>query len=128
MSNGLAFVLDHFGDLPSRVNHDLVEVQPLVNAEDVELLKIMIERHYERTGSRRTQELLGAWDEALPKFRKVAPPDMPGQADPMSEVRHHLRSLREELGIADGSVPAQAFHKAPAIPGLTTNPWSKPMN
>ena len=128
MSNGLAYVLDHFGDLPSRVNHDLVEVQPLVNAEDVELLKIMIERHYERTGSRRTQELLGAWDEALPKFRKVAPPDMPGQADPMSEVRHHLRSLREELGIVDGSVPAQAFHKAPAIPSMTTNPWSKPMN
>ena len=46
----------------------------------------------------------------------------------MSEVRHHLRSLREELGIVDGSVPAQAFHKAPAIPSMTTNPWSKPMN
>ena len=67
------FVLDEFGDLPSRVNHDLVEIQPVAQADDMELLKTMIERHYERTGSRRAQELLGAWEEALPKFQKVVP-------------------------------------------------------
>ena len=93
MSNGLAYVLDEFGDLPARVNHDLVEIQPVVHADDMELLKMMIERHYERTGSRRAQDLLGAWEEALPKFRKVVPRVMHGLAD--AEVRKHLGSLRE---------------------------------
>jgi glutamate synthase (NADPH/NADH) large chain/glutamate synthase (ferredoxin) len=119
MSNGLAYVLDEFGDLPPRVNHDLVEIQPVELAEDVELLKTMIERHYERTGSRRAQELLGAWEESLPKFRKVAPRDVP---DPMSEVRHHIQSLREEMVDVDVSVPVQASHDAPTVPSLTTNP------
>ena len=120
MSNGMAYVLDEYGDLPSRMNHELVEMRPVVDPGDIELLKTMIERHYERTGSRRAQELLGGWEEALPKFRKVAPRDAPGQADPMSEVHHHLRSLREEVGLVDGSVPVQA-HEVPTAPSLTTN-------
>ena len=121
MSNGMAYVLDEYGDLPSRMNHELVEAQPMADADDVELLKTMIERHYERTGSRRAQELLGGWEEALPKFRKVAPRDVPGQADPMSEVHHHLRSLREEVGLVDGLVPVQAHEVPTAAPSLTTN-------
>ena len=90
------------------MNHDLVEMQPVVAPEDIELLQTMIERHYERTGSRRAQELLGDWEEALPKFRKIAAREVPGQADPMAEVGHHLRSLREEVGLVGASVPAQA--------------------
>ena len=120
MSNGMAYVLDEYGDLPSRMNHDLVEMQPVVDPEDIELLKTMIERHYERTGSRRAQELLGGWEEALPKFRKIAPRDVPGQADPMSEVHYHLRSLREEVGLVEVSVPVQT-HPVPTTPSLTTN-------
>ena len=108
MSNGMAYVLDEYGDLPSRMNHDLVEKQAVVHPEDIELLRTMIERHYERTGSRRAQELLGAWEEALPKFRKIAPRDVLGQEDPTSEVRHHLRSLREEVGLVDGPALVQA--------------------
>jgi len=104
MSNGLVYVLDEFGDLPSRMNHDLVEMQPMEHPEDIELLKIMIARHYERTGSRRARELLGGWDEALPKFRKVAPRDVPEQMDPLAEVREHLESLRKEVGLVGGSV------------------------
>ena len=122
MSNGLAYVLDEFGDLPARMNHDLVEMQPVEHAEDVELLKTMIERHYERTGSRRAQELLGDWEDVVPKFRKVAPREVPGQADPMSEVRHQLSSLREEVGVVDESVPLKASHNVPTVPSLTTNP------
>ena len=106
MSNGMAYVLDEYGDLPSRMNHELVKMRPVVDPEDIELLKTMIVRHYERTGSRRAQELLEAWEEALPKFRKVAPRDASGQADPMSEVHHHLRFLREGAGLVELSMPA----------------------
>ncbi len=114
MSNGMAYVLDAYGDLPSRMNHDLVEMQPVVHPEDIELLKTMIERHYERTGSRRAQELLSAWDEALPKFQKVAPRDWPAEADPMAEVRHHLQCLREEVGMVDGAVRGPTHNVATA--------------
>ena len=120
MSNGMAYVLDEYGDLPSRMNHDLVEMQAVVHPDDIELLKIMIERHYERTGSRRAQELLSAWEEALLKFQKVAPRDVPGEADPMSEVRYHLRRLREEAGHVEVSVPAQA-PPVPAARSMSTN-------
>ena len=91
-----------------------------MHPEEIELLKTMIERHYERTGSRRAQELLGAWAEALPKFRKVAPQEVPGEADPMSEVHYHLRRLREEVGILEVSVPVPT-HPMPTTRSLTTN-------
>ena len=120
MSNGMAYVLDEYGDLPSRMNHDLVEMQAVVHPDDIELLKTMIERHYERTGSRRAQELLGAWEEALLKFQKVAPREVPGEADPMSEVRYHLRRLRAEVGHVEVSVPAQA-PPVPAARSMSTN-------
>jgi glutamate synthase (ferredoxin) len=119
MSNGVAYVLDEYGDLPSRLNHDLVEIQPVTHAEDIELLKVMIERHYERTGSRRAEELLGDWEETLPKFRKIAPRVVPRQDDPMSEVRRHLRSLEEEVGLVNGTAPVKA-HNVPTKPSLTT--------
>ena len=119
MSNGMAYVLDEYGDLASRLNHDLVEIQPVTHAEDIELLKVMIERHYERTGSRRAQELLGGWEQALAKFRKIAPRAVTGQDDSMSEVRRHLRSLEEEVGRTNGAVPVQA-QNVPTAPSLTT--------
>ena len=119
MSNGMVYVLDEYGDLPSRLNHDLVEIQPVTEAEDIELLKVMIERHYERTGSRRAQEPLSGWEQALPKFRKIAPRAVLEQDDPMSEVRRHLRSLEEEVGVVNGAVPVHALN-VPTAPSLTT--------
>jgi len=79
----------------------------------------MIERHYERTGSRRAEELLGDWEETLPKFRKIAPRVVPRQDDPMSGVRRHLRSLEEEVGLVNGTAPVKA-HNVPTEPSLTT--------
>ena len=119
MSNGMAYVLDPYGDLPSRMNHDLVEIQPMTHAEDIELLKVMIERHYERTGSRRAQELLSDWEEALPKFRKIGPRPVPGQDDPMAEVRRQLRSLEEEVGLVNGEVPVEV-RNVPSARSLST--------
>ena len=119
MSNGVAYVLDEYGDLSARLNHDLVEMQPVTEAEDVELLKVMIERHCERTGSRRAQELLSSWEEALPKFRKIAARPI-GEDDPMSEVRSHLRSLEEEGGLVNGAASAKAQSAATAT-SMTTS-------
>ena len=69
---------DEYGDLPSRMNHELVEMQAVEHLDDIELLKTMIERHYERTGSRRAQELSVLGKKPCPSSGKSLPGTCPG--------------------------------------------------
>jgi glutamate synthase domain-containing protein 2/glutamate synthase domain-containing protein 1/glutamate synthase domain-containing protein 3 len=73
MSGGLAFVLDEAGDLAQRVNRELVEIGPLVDAEDRALLRGLVVRHARRTGSVRAARLLSRWERALSRFVAVVP-------------------------------------------------------
>ena len=82
MSGGIAYVLDERNDFQSRCNREMVELTRLVKTaeseplvEEIELLKDMIFRHAEYTGSHRATRLLLAWDEWLPKFVRVIPHD-----------------------------------------------------
>ena len=70
MSNGVAYVLDDDGTLEKRVNPEMVEPTAL-NAEDEELLSLLVEEHLTRTGSTRARDLLGAWRFTLRRFVKV---------------------------------------------------------
>jgi glutamate synthase domain-containing protein 3 len=72
MSNGVAYVLDEAGTLASRVNLDMVSVEPL-DAEDEELLLQLVREHGERTVSPRARALLVDWDRWRNGFRKVVP-------------------------------------------------------
>jgi glutamate synthase domain-containing protein 3 len=74
MSNGIAYVIDEAGTFPSRVNHDMVVLDQLVE-DDVELLRRLIREHEEKTASARARNILVRWDEFLPLFRKVMPKD-----------------------------------------------------
>jgi glutamate synthase domain-containing protein 2/glutamate synthase domain-containing protein 1/glutamate synthase domain-containing protein 3 len=78
MSGGIAFVLDEQGDLPARLNPALVAHEQLAEAVEIELLRVMIQRHYERTASARARRLLAAWPRALPLFWRVAPKEAAG--------------------------------------------------
>jgi len=73
MSGVLAFVLDEAGDLAQRVNRELVEIGPLVDAEDRALLRGLVVRHARRTGSVRAARLLSRWERALSRFVAVVP-------------------------------------------------------
>ena len=73
MTGGIAFILDPEEHLPQRYNPAVVELTRVEDAEDQSLLKSMITRHVELTGSQQAQELLSNWDEILPSFWKVAP-------------------------------------------------------
>ena len=73
MTGGVAFVLDERGEFPHRYNPQLVVVEPLQAAEDVELVRAMVLRHLELTGSPRAETVLARWDILLPKFWKVHP-------------------------------------------------------
>jgi glutamate synthase (NADPH/NADH) large chain/glutamate synthase (ferredoxin) len=94
MSNGVAYVLDERGDFPSKLNPELVGLQRIQRAEDNEILRALIERHHELTGSARAADILGRWDEFQPLFWKVAPHYALTEEGPMTVVQRHLESLR----------------------------------
>ncbi|OPZ26789.1 MAG: Ferredoxin-dependent glutamate synthase 1 [Lentisphaerae bacterium ADurb.BinA184] len=73
MSGGLAFVYDPDNSFDGRCNLDMVDLEPVREPDDTELLRQMIGRHAELTGSARAQALLADWHAALPCFVKVFP-------------------------------------------------------
>ena len=74
MSGGVAYVLDQAGDFATRCNTQMVFLEK-PEAEDQALLKAMIERHLEYTGSARAEAILSDWEGHLPRFVKVMPQD-----------------------------------------------------
>ncbi len=75
MSGGFAYVWDETGEFSSvRCNRASVDLEPL-EPEDAALVKELICRHKELTGSRRAQHVLDHWEALQPKFVKVFPHD-----------------------------------------------------
>jgi glutamate synthase domain-containing protein 2/glutamate synthase domain-containing protein 1/glutamate synthase domain-containing protein 3 len=77
MSGGVAFVLDQDGTFPNRLNRELVRAERLTDADEIEALRALIQRHLELTGSERASELLRGWSTQLGLFWKVAPKAVP---------------------------------------------------
>jgi glutamate synthase (ferredoxin) len=75
MSGGLAFVLDETGDFRSRCNLGMVDLEPLMDTEDVELVKDLLARHIRFTQSPVAARLLVDWERSQSKFVKVIPQD-----------------------------------------------------
>jgi glutamate synthase domain-containing protein 2/glutamate synthase domain-containing protein 1/glutamate synthase domain-containing protein 3 len=73
MSGGLAYVLDEHNTLPTHVNSGMVGLERVTTATNEQLLKAMIERHYDLTKSPKAKSLLNNWQASLGKFWKVAP-------------------------------------------------------
>ncbi len=73
MSGGLAFVLDEFGELQKRCNTAMVQLGPVTDSTDRELLRHLVEQHARFTGSARAKRELGRWDIAQRHFVAVVP-------------------------------------------------------
>ncbi|HWQ53684.1 MAG TPA: glutamate synthase large subunit [Bryobacteraceae bacterium] len=74
MSGGIAYVLDEAGDFAGkRCNLAGVDLEPVVESVDIELLQSTIARHAEATGSPRARWVLENWATMLPRFIKVFP-------------------------------------------------------
>jgi glutamate synthase (NADPH) large chain len=74
MSGGIAYVFDPDEVFASRVNYEMVELQPLADA-DRTFLEDTIRRHRDLTGSEVAARILADWDVASTSFRKVMPKD-----------------------------------------------------
>jgi glutamate synthase (NADPH/NADH) large chain len=75
MSGGTAFVLDEDQLFDNKCNLEMVDIEPVVLASDMERLRGLVERHKEYTGSEHASRLLRDWAEAAPRFVKVMPID-----------------------------------------------------
>jgi glutamate synthase domain-containing protein 2/glutamate synthase domain-containing protein 1/glutamate synthase domain-containing protein 3 len=74
MSGGIAYVYDEVGDFSTRrCNRTSVDLEPLVSKEDVDLVRGLLERHRDLTGSPRAAWILEHWADAQPRFIKVFP-------------------------------------------------------
>ncbi len=74
MSGGIAYVLDHDGDFASRLNDEMVVIDEMT-AADRDVVRDVVARHHELTGSAVAAGLLASWTVAVSRFRKVMPLD-----------------------------------------------------
>jgi glutamate synthase (NADPH/NADH) large chain len=85
MSGGIAYVLDRDGTFPSRVNREMVELEPLSRIDQSEL-KDLVLKHLEETDSTVAERLLAGWDREVERFVKVMPRDYKRVLSAMKEA------------------------------------------
>jgi glutamate synthase domain-containing protein 3 len=76
MSGGVSFVLDEKDRFEKLCNMDMVGLEAVESEEDEALLRGMIEKHLEWTGSATAKRVLDEWEAILPKFIKIMPNDL----------------------------------------------------
>jgi glutamate synthase (NADPH/NADH) large chain len=75
MSGGVAYVLDVGRTFPLRCNSEMVDLEPLEDEDDLDIVRALITEHREQTGSRVATRVLDDWAHAVKRFVKVMPRD-----------------------------------------------------
>jgi glutamate synthase (NADPH/NADH) large chain len=94
MSGGIAFVYDPDGDFQTRCNLQMVELDKLEEPEDLDLVRGLIERHREYTGSEVAKRMLSEWPAIAAHFVKVMPTDY------KRAIAQQLDSAKQEVQAA----------------------------
>jgi glutamate synthase domain-containing protein 3 len=103
MSGGIAYVLDADGTFERRCNLDMVDLEPLLEAEDVNFVHVALMKHATMTRSRYAARLLDEWATLRRRMVKVMP-------------REYKRALAAEAKRrADAMTVAVPVHAAPAM-------------
>jgi glutamate synthase (ferredoxin) len=75
MSGGIAYVLDAAGDFARRCNKEMVDLETLVDADEIDLVQNLIMKHVAVTGSTYVERLLSDWAGLQARLVKVMPRD-----------------------------------------------------
>jgi glutamate synthase (ferredoxin) len=75
MSGGIAYVIDRDGEFSRRCNREMVDLEPLIDADDVDFVQVAMMKHITLTGSRYAEQLLADWGALQRTFVKVMPRD-----------------------------------------------------
>ncbi len=103
MSGGIAYVFDEAGDFPGRCNQEMVYLEELEDASEIEEVKDMIRQHAEYTNSELAWRILGDWERKIPKFFKVIPKDYKRMLEAFERV--------EALGLSGEEAVMAAFEE-----------------
>ncbi|MEI8634341.1 hypothetical protein P4S72_24415 [Vibrio sp. PP-XX7] len=74
MSGGVAYVWDHLGDFETKLNAELVDLDP-IGQEDETLIKKMLTKHIQLTGSEVAQTFMDNFETSIQSLLKVMPRD-----------------------------------------------------
>ncbi|WP_422929785.1 glutamate synthase large subunit [Singulisphaera sp. PoT] len=100
MSGGSAFIFDEAGDFPQRCNLEMVDLEPLREPEDLDLVRDLLIQHAGYTGSTVAARILGDWDWAVTKFVKVMPVDyrrVLAEQKKLAEAKSHEATMEEPI-------------------------------
>jgi glutamate synthase domain-containing protein 2/glutamate synthase domain-containing protein 3 len=73
MSGGIALVFDEGKSFERHCNREMVELGPVHDADDRDMLRWLVEQHARHTGSPRARHLLARWEQMLRHFVLVMP-------------------------------------------------------
>ena len=104
MSGGFAYVLDEENALYRNINKEMISMEDVNQKADKEELKRLIREHVEKTGSQKGKKILEAFEEYLPKFKKIIPNDY---KKILSLSLHY-----EELGMKPEEAQVEAFYES----------------
>ncbi|MGQ9574346.1 MAG: glutamate synthase large subunit [Thermoguttaceae bacterium] len=96
MSGGVAYVFDEHQLFDTLCNLDMVELEAIWQEEDQRLLRDLIRRHLQWTGSVQAARLLDNWREMVGQFVKVMPID----------YRQALEKMRQRERVRSETTPA----------------------
>jgi len=105
MSGGVAYVLDQHQLFDTLCNLDMVDLESIYQEEDQRVLRDLLMRHHQWTGSRQALRILDNWAEMSGRFVKVMPID----------YRKALERLRQQEAVRAEQTPAteEVFHHTP---------------
>ncbi|AXT59000.1 glutamate synthase large subunit [Aquimarina sp. AD10] len=86
MSGGIAYIYDDKKTFEAHCNKEALNLDPVVEQQDIEELKTLIENHYNATLSPLAQRILENWEKEVSKFIKIFP----------EEYKQALKRLEEE--------------------------------
>ena len=102
MSGGVAYVLDEDSTLYRNLNKAMVSMEKVESKFDREELCRLIEAHTAHTGSAKGRRILAAFEEYLPRFKKIIPSDYKRLVQ--------LASQFEEQGVTPKQAQIEAFY------------------
>jgi glutamate synthase (NADPH) large chain len=94
MSGGIAYVYDPEDRFSGRCNTEMVKLFALEDPRELKLIKGLVQRHMDLTGSKLAWRILNAWDEAKRGFVRVYPNDYARVLE--AQQRHRVAGRSEE--------------------------------
>ncbi|MBU8907332.1 glutamate synthase large subunit [Desertibacillus haloalkaliphilus] len=100
MSGGVAYVLDQDETFAEKCNTELVQLESLQDAKEINDMKSMIERHVRYTNSSLGRRVLHSWESFASKFVRVIPKDYKRMLDAIERVKQDGLSNEEAVMVA----------------------------